>query len=157
MTAQTVELLVIGAGPAGTAAALRGAALGATTALVTRGAFGGMAANDGPIPVRTLAHAARLMREARQLERYGISSGDVALDYQALLARARQVVAEAAAHSTLRPQVDRAGVLVYEHAGTAHFIDPQTIVAETLPLFAQRRWSFAPAASAGSSAFRDGS
>jgi pyruvate/2-oxoglutarate dehydrogenase complex dihydrolipoamide dehydrogenase (E3) component len=135
VTAHTVELLVIGAGPAGTAAALRGAALGATTALVTRGAFGGMAANDGPIPVRTLAHAARLMREARQLERYGISSGDVALDYQALLARARQVVAEAAAHSTLRPQVDRAGVLVYEHAGTAHFIDAQTIVAENSPTF----------------------
>jgi formylglycine-generating enzyme required for sulfatase activity len=31
-----------------------------------------MAANDGPVPVRTLAHAARLMREARQLSQYGI-------------------------------------------------------------------------------------
>ena len=140
VTARDVDLLVIGAGPAGTAAALRGADLGATTALVTRGAFGGMAANDGPIPVRTLAHAARLIREARQLGQYGISTGDVALNYQALLARARQIVAEAAAHSTLRPQIDRAGVMVYEHAGTAHFVDANTIAGERSPTFRQRRW-----------------
>ena len=139
MTARDVDLLVIGAGPAGTAAALRGADLGATTALVTRGAFGGMAANDGPIPVRTLAHAARLIREARQLRQYGISTGDVALDYRALLARARQVVAEAAVHSTLRPQIDRAGVMLYEHAGTAHFVDANTIAGERSPTFGAKK------------------
>jgi pyruvate/2-oxoglutarate dehydrogenase complex dihydrolipoamide dehydrogenase (E3) component len=56
------DVLVIGAGPAGVLAALRAADLGAQTALVTSGAFGGMAANDGPVPVRILAHAGRLMR-----------------------------------------------------------------------------------------------
>ena len=56
------DVLVIGAGPAGVLAALRAADLGAQTALVTSGAFGGMAANDGPVPVRTLAHAG--LREA---------------------------------------------------------------------------------------------
>ena len=40
----------------------------------------GMAAHDGPVPVRTLAHAARLMREARQLSRYGISAGEPRLN-----------------------------------------------------------------------------
>src|SRR5258706_16036949 len=49
----------IGAGPAGVLAALCAADLGTQTALVTRGAFGGIAANDGPLPVRTLAHAGR--------------------------------------------------------------------------------------------------
>ena len=34
-----------------------------------------MAANDGPVPVRVLAHAARLMREARQLAQYGVTVG----------------------------------------------------------------------------------
>jgi pyruvate/2-oxoglutarate dehydrogenase complex dihydrolipoamide dehydrogenase (E3) component len=58
------DVLVIGVGPAGVLAALRAADLGAQTALVTSGAFGGMAANDGPVSVRTLAHAGRLMREA---------------------------------------------------------------------------------------------
>ncbi|MBV8345764.1 MAG: NAD(P)/FAD-dependent oxidoreductase [Candidatus Eremiobacteraeota bacterium] len=126
-------VVVIGAGPAGTAAALRAADLGAKTALVTRGAFGGMAANDGPIPVRTLAHAARLLREARQLPRYGIATGTIKVDYQVLLSRAREVVAEAAAHSTLRPQIDAAGVEVYEHAGAARFIDARTIGGERCP------------------------
>jgi phytoene dehydrogenase-like protein len=41
------EVLVIGAGPAGVLAALRAADLGAQTALVTSGAFGGMAAEGG--------------------------------------------------------------------------------------------------------------
>jgi len=45
----------------------RATGLGAKTTLVTRDEFGGMAANDGPVPVRTLAHAVRLIREARQL------------------------------------------------------------------------------------------
>lgn len=63
-------MAVIGAGPAGVVAALRCARLGAQTTLITRDAFGGMAAQDGPVPVRTLAHAARLIREARQLPRY---------------------------------------------------------------------------------------
>jgi pyruvate/2-oxoglutarate dehydrogenase complex dihydrolipoamide dehydrogenase (E3) component len=47
------DVLVIGAGAAGVAAALRAADLGAQAAQVTRGAFGGTAANDGPVPVRT--------------------------------------------------------------------------------------------------------
>ena len=135
MTARAidVDVAVIGAGPAGTAAALRAADLGAKTALLTRGAFGGMAANDGPIPVRTLAHAARLLREARQLPRYGISIGEATLDYRRLLARVSEVVEEAAAHSTLRPQIERAGVMLYERAGAARFAGPQTIASDNAP------------------------
>ena len=48
------NVLVVGAGPAGVAAALRAADLGAQTTLVTSAEFGGMAANDGPVPVRAL-------------------------------------------------------------------------------------------------------
>ena len=43
-----MDVVVIGAGPAGMVAALRAAELGARTVLVTRGEVGGMAANDGP-------------------------------------------------------------------------------------------------------------
>ncbi len=69
---EMTHVLVIGAGPAGVFAAYRAAGLGAETTLVTRDEFGGMAANDGPVPVRTLAHAARLIRDARQLGEHGI-------------------------------------------------------------------------------------
>src|SRR5262245_41548014 len=121
------DVLVIGAGPAGVVAAMRAADLGARTALVTRDDFGGMAANDGPVPVRTLAHAARLIREARQLGQYGIAVGEPVLDYSRLLARVRDVVLEARAHSTFRPQIDALGVTVHERAGLARFVDPHTI------------------------------
>ena len=87
-----MDVVVIGAGPAGVLAAGRAAELGARTVLVTRNEFGGMAANDGPVPVRTFAQAARLLREARQLGRFGIAVGEPILDYHRLLGRMREVV-----------------------------------------------------------------
>ena len=123
-----LDVLVIGGGPAGVVAAMRAGDLGARTALVTEGEFGGMAANDGPVPVRTLAHAARLIRDARQLGRYGIEVGEPLLDYSQLLARVREVVDDVRAHSTFRSQTDSARVQVHEHAGVARFADPHTVV-----------------------------
>jgi pyruvate/2-oxoglutarate dehydrogenase complex dihydrolipoamide dehydrogenase (E3) component len=124
------DVLVIGAGPAGALAALRAADLGARTVLATSSTFGGMAANDGPVPVRTLAHAARLISEARQLGEYGIAVGEPVLDYPRLLARLREVVGDVLAHSSLREQIDTAGVAVHENAGAARFADPHTVVTE---------------------------
>ena len=125
------DVIVIGAGPAGVVAALRAADLGAETALITRDEFGGMAANDGPVPVRTLAHAARLIREARQLGQYGITVSEPVLDYARLLARVREVVDDVSAHSAFRGQIDSLGVPVYEHAGAARFADLHTIETES--------------------------
>ncbi len=124
---KSFDVIVVGAGPAGTAAALRAADLGSRTALITRGAFGGMAANEGPIPVRTLAHAARLVREAKQLSRYGITIGAPSLDYAQLTTRAAEVVNEARNHSTLLEQIGRAGVTLFEHAGNVRFADAHRI------------------------------
>src|SRR6476660_6311831 len=104
-----IDVLVIGAGPAGVLAALRAADLGARTALLTHTEFGGMAANDGPVPVRTLAHAARLLREARQLGQYGIGVSEPVLDYPRLLARVREVIDDVRASSTWREQIDSLG------------------------------------------------
>ena len=120
------DVIVVGAGPAGVVAAGRAAELGARTALVTRGAFGGMAANDGPIPVRALAQAARLLREARQLGRYGIAVSEPILEYPRLLARVREVVDDVRTHSLGRETLDRAGVAIHEKTGTARFVDPHT-------------------------------
>ena len=123
-----LDVLVIGGGPAGVVAAMRAGDLGASTALVTEGEFGGMAANDGPVPVRTLAHAARLLRDARQLGRYGIQVGEPRLDYSQLLRRVWEVVDDVRSHSTFRSQTDSAGVQIYENAGVAQFVDAHTIV-----------------------------
>jgi dihydrolipoamide dehydrogenase len=126
-----MNVIVIGGGPAGIVASVRAADLGARTTLITRGPFGGMAANDGPIPVRTLAHAARLMREARLLGRYGVAVGDPVLEYPRLLDRVRDVVQEVRSHSAGREQLEQAGATLYENTGTARFVDSHTIETES--------------------------
>ena len=127
------DVLVVGAGPAGVIAALRAARLGARTALITRDEFGGMAANDGPVPVRTLAQAARLIREAKQLRRYGIEGVEPSLDYVRLLARVDEVTEDVRRHSLLRDDLDAAGVAIHERAGTARFVDPHTVESDNAP------------------------
>jgi pyruvate/2-oxoglutarate dehydrogenase complex dihydrolipoamide dehydrogenase (E3) component len=126
-----MDIIIIGAGPAGVFAARRAAELGAKTTLITRDEFGGMGATDGPVPVRTLAHAARLIREARQLGQYGIAVSEPMLDYPQLLGRVREVVADVRTHSLRREDIDRLGVTLYERAGTARFVDPHTIETES--------------------------
>ena len=125
------DVLVIGAGPAGVYAAQRAAELGARTTLVTAEDFGGMAANEGTVPVRTLAHAARLIREARQLGRYGIAAVEPVLDYSRLLARVREVVEDVGAHSSFRPQIEALGVAVHERAGAARFSSSHEVETES--------------------------
>ena len=128
---ETRDIVVIGAGPAGVMAALRAAELGARTTLVTRDEFGGMAANDGPAPVRTLAQAARLIRGARALDRFGIRIDPPVLDYPRLLERVRGVVEEVGRRSTFRADVARLGVTLHERAGNARFLDAHTIGTES--------------------------
>ena len=92
-----------------------------------------MAANDGPVPVRTLAQAARLIREARQLPLYGIAGVEPSLDYARLLARVRDVTADARQHTLLRDDLERAGASIYEQAGTARFADAHTVESDNAP------------------------
>ena len=134
-----MDIVIIGAGPAGIVAALRAAELGAKTVLITRGEVGGMAANDGPIPVRVLAQAARLLREAKQLGKYGISVSEPILDYSRLLARTREVVHDVREYGIRREQLENVGVTIYDNSGTARFVDPHTVeTARGLRLRADR-------------------
>lgn len=136
---ERLDVLVIGGGPAGLVASLRSARHGARTAVVTHDEFGGMAANDGPVPVRTLAYAARLVRDARQSARYGIIAGTPTLDYEALLDRVREVTRDVRTYS-LREELEDAGVAVYEQAGTAKFVEPHVVVCDRAPRLKARKF-----------------
>ena len=56
------DVAVIGAGPAGTAAALRAVELGASVVVLEAGRVGGTCVNTGCVPTRVLAKTARLVR-----------------------------------------------------------------------------------------------
>lgn len=127
----TIDVVIIGAGPAGVLAAARAAELGARTILLDRKNIGGMAVNDGPVPVRTLAHAARLMRDARQLVQYGIVSGEPTLDYSRLLGKVSTISREIRDRSTLRPYFESLGGSVREGTGAVRFEDPHTVMTES--------------------------
>ena len=71
-TEDPVTVLVIGAGPAGTSAALQAAELGADVVLLEADQVGGTSLNRGPAPVRTLARAARLARDWSSWEQFGL-------------------------------------------------------------------------------------
>jgi dihydrolipoamide dehydrogenase len=81
------DLLVLGAGPGGYAAAFRAADLGLTVTLVERWpSLGGVCLNVGCIPSKALLHAARVISETKEMADHGLTFGDPAIDLDKLRA-----------------------------------------------------------------------
>ena len=74
------DLLVIGAGPGGYHAAIRGAQLGLKVACAELGAVGGVCLNVGCIPTKALLHAGETMAASRHAGDFGLSFGTPSLD-----------------------------------------------------------------------------
>jgi pyruvate/2-oxoglutarate dehydrogenase complex dihydrolipoamide dehydrogenase (E3) component len=127
------DVIVIGGGPAGVTAALRARELGATVALIERDSLGGTCTNDGCVPTRVLARAARLMRASENFASYGLHAQRPTLDFPGLMRRTQQVVYQVHEKKQLINHLESSGVRVYESVGEAHFVDPHTL-ALTSPL-----------------------
>ena len=126
-----VDVLVIGGGPAGITAALRARELGAEVALVESSRLGGTCTNDGCVPTRVLAKAARLLRETEQLSEYGIQIDRKEFNFQRLLAKTQQVVYKIHEKKQLLGHLVNSGVAVHTEVGTASFVDAHTIQCES--------------------------
>ena len=123
------DLVVIGGGPAGVTAALQAAELGAGVTLIERGRVGGTTLNTGPAPVRTLARAARLVRDWSSWEAFGLRGPKPAVDLAATLANAQRVADHAYERSHLADHIRSNGVDLVEDAGDVRFTDARTITA----------------------------
>jgi dihydrolipoamide dehydrogenase len=121
------DLIVIGGGPAGSTAALRARELGATVALVERDKMGGTCTNDGCVPTRVLAKAARLVRDAEQFADYGLVGEKPTVDFATLLAQTRHTVHRIHEKKRLQSHLEQAGVTVFVNAGDARFLDEHSI------------------------------
>ena len=77
------QVLVIGAGPGGYSAAFRCADLGLDTVIVERySTLGGVCLNVGCIPSKALLHVAKVMEEAKHIEKAGISFSAPTIDIE---------------------------------------------------------------------------
>ena len=68
------DLIVVGSGPGGYAAAFRASDLGMKVCIVDRTVYlGGVCLNVGCIPSKTLLHAAKVITDVSDLTEYGIT------------------------------------------------------------------------------------
>ncbi|WP_159602727.1 dihydrolipoyl dehydrogenase family protein [Agromyces humi] len=124
------DVAVIGAGPAGTAAALRAAELGASVVVLEADRTGGTCVNSGCVPTRVLAKTARLMREVRTADEYGITVSRQRIDWSSTVARVRSTVDRVRSIKREAERFAEAGIdLVLD--GRAAFEDEHTLVLES--------------------------
>ncbi|WP_260979727.1 MULTISPECIES: NAD(P)/FAD-dependent oxidoreductase [Microbacterium] len=128
--ADTYDIAVIGAGPAGTAAALRAAELGASVVVLEAGRVGGTCVNTGCVPTRVLAKAARLMRETRSADDYGIVVNEPRIDWAAVVNRVHERVDAVRSIKREAERFAAAGVDLV-HEGRARFADDHTLVLDS--------------------------
>ncbi|NMM80187.1 mercuric reductase [Acidovorax sp. SRB_14] len=122
------DLLVIGAGPGGLAAARTAAAAGAKVALVERQQIGGNCINEGCIPSKTLLRSAQLYAEMRSAERYGVALPPaVPVDFAQAMARMRRV-RDRLGRTDAPAQLSEAGIELY--FGCARFVAPDAVDVE---------------------------
>jgi glutathione reductase (NADPH) len=126
------DLVVIGAGAAGLAAARTAVALGARVALADRGPLGGLCINRGCVPKRALVTAGRVHRLVSEAGGFGTVADAVRLDWDAVQQRQRAIVA---ALRPSAPDLERRGVRVA--IGTARFTDPHIVEVDGRPLGAE--------------------
>jgi len=124
-----LRVVVIGGGPAGVSAALHAAGLGAQVTLLERGRVGGTAFNSGPAPVRTLARAARLVRDWSSWEAFGLRGARPQVDVAATLANAERVADYAYERKRVADHIRAAGVDLVEETGDVRFLDAHTVTA----------------------------
>ena len=86
------DLIIIGGGPAGYAAAIRAAQLGKKVVCIEKERVGGTCLNWGCIPTKALLESAEMFRKMVQgAKAYGVNVQEVTADWDAMVARSRAV------------------------------------------------------------------
>jgi pyruvate/2-oxoglutarate dehydrogenase complex dihydrolipoamide dehydrogenase (E3) component len=121
------DLVIVGSGPAGLAAANAAAASGISIALVEQNRLGGVSLNTGSIPSKAVLGSARAFSAMRNAEDFGaVFPSGPRVDFKAVMTRMRHIRTRVAEYHS----VDRlcaAGVDVF--FSSARFIAPNTLAA----------------------------
>lgn len=88
------DLIVIGSGPGGYAAAIRGAQLGKKTAIIEAAELGGVCLNWGCIPTKALLKSATVFEYAKHAAQYGIEIENATANLEKIVERSRAVASQ---------------------------------------------------------------
>lgn len=115
-TPHSFDVLILGGGSGGYAAALRSAQLGLSVGLVEKGKVGGTCLHNGCIPTKALLHAAELADNAREGSKYGVNTTLDGIDMNAVNAYKQGVIDRL--FRGLTGLVSSRGITVIEGHGT---------------------------------------
>ncbi|HJP81331.1 MAG TPA: NAD(P)/FAD-dependent oxidoreductase [Candidatus Saccharimonadales bacterium] len=118
------DLIVIGSGAGGSAAATIAARAGKRVAVIEAATFGGESPNWGDVPTKALLHAAQLYDEAKHGARFGIRSSMLGYNYPSLHAWKDLTVKRTGAGGNRR-YYENEGISAFN--GIAHFLTPNEI------------------------------
>ncbi|MCY4291571.1 MAG: dihydrolipoyl dehydrogenase [Roseovarius sp.] len=91
MAENSFDMIVIGAGPGGYVAAIRGSQLGLNVAVVEREHMGGICLNWGCIPTKAMLRSAEVFHLMKRAGEFGLGAEKVQCDLDAIVARSRAV------------------------------------------------------------------
>lgn len=91
MVAKSFDMIVIGAGPGGYVAAIRGAQLGLNVACIEREHLGGICLNWGCIPTKALLRSSEVFHLMHRASEFGLKAEGVGFDLDAVVKRSRGV------------------------------------------------------------------
>ncbi|MGR3471287.1 MAG: dihydrolipoyl dehydrogenase [Paracoccus sp. (in: a-proteobacteria)] len=89
--AQNFDMVVIGAGPGGYVAAIRGAQLGLKVACIEREHLGGICLNWGCIPTKAMLRSAEVYHLMHRAKDFGLKADGIGYDLDAVVKRSRGV------------------------------------------------------------------
>ena len=91
MATRTFDMIVIGAGPGGYVAAIRGAQLGKKVVIVEKENLGGICLNWGCIPTKALLRTSEVYHLMHRAKEFGLSATGMDFDFPAIIKRSRGV------------------------------------------------------------------
>jgi dihydrolipoamide dehydrogenase len=120
---QNFDIVVLGAGSGGYAAALRASELGFSVALVEKDKVGGTCLHVGCIPTKALLHSAEVADLSRESARFGVKSQFEGIDIAAVTAYRQSIIASK--YKGLQGLIKARGITTIE--GEGKLTSPTTV------------------------------
>lgn len=123
MAQHTFDLVILGGGSGGYAAALRASELGLSVGLIEKNKVGGTCLHVGCIPTKALLHAAEVADSAREAAKFGVGATFTGVDVPAVKAYRDEVITSK--FKGLQGLIKARGITTIE--GEGRLISPTTV------------------------------